>query len=285
MKNYSISLLRLFATILIFCSHILTFGIGSYICDSYFPFYFGVNIFLCISAILYANKEIKQGFFKKQFTKILVPVVVYIAVLLIIQLSTRTFDIAVYGNLWYVIAILICYLLLPLLSNIKQNKHKNMSLCVIVSIIIVECVLAIFTPIQICVVCFVLAYFMANIKDKSLVMFFVLLFVMSSFAYYYVPIVTIKHYLCCIMGISFSFAFLGLVNIKAENIKVLDATDSYSYAFYITQQCLMLGSLSLIHITKYLVLNIVIILAVNIVLCFLLKKASDFILKLMRGKR
>ena len=182
------------STLLIFVSHLIFFSemltdsslTVNHFSDTFFPLFFGVNIFLSISAILYYEKEIKKGFLKKQLKKILIPALTFLLFVLIIQFSTNTFNVEVFGNLWYIIEILLCYLILPILFQIKNGQHLVRNIIIVACIIILETVLSVFTMIQVGFIGFVITYFLTPLlknKNYALVLFFIVCFVMSCFSY------------------------------------------------------------------------------------------------------
>ena len=142
-KNYSLSLLRTFATIIIVVFHILlelSTGDGKTI----FPFYIGVPIFLFLSAYLYSKKNVSNNasvFYKNNFVKIGVPTILFLAIYcfvlaiyslctkmpfgdLFIDFSGSGKQLSSIGHLWYIPGILFCYLILPFLQNLFDKKYK-----------------------------------------------------------------------------------------------------------------------------------------------------------------
>ena len=132
-KFNNISLLRVIAILAIFSFHLLQ-PLSTTQGRQYFPMAFGVEIFLFISGFLYAFKEIVsyKEFFKKNFIKILWPTFLFILICLatggVFSLLTKTDFVQFFhytsvtgellynhGHLWYIVAILLCYLSLPVL--------------------------------------------------------------------------------------------------------------------------------------------------------------------------
>lgn len=170
----NISLLRLIAVILILASHILLFLDKAIISDTIFPFYFGVNIFLFISAFLYAGKDIGnvREFYKKQFTKILVPALLFIVIIFSLELFIEpAIFLTIDGynpiaNLWYVIAICVCYAIIPLLkiatSFDATKAKKTKSKLAIFGVLLLELIISFFAHLQFAILNFVLSYFLVS---------------------------------------------------------------------------------------------------------------------------
>lgn len=155
-KSFNISLLRTLSTIIIVVFHVL-FALSPGEGKTYFPLYIGVPIFLFISGFLYANKKIDsvKRFYKNNILKIAVPtllfLILYCAAIGIYSLCTGTAFISLFydfsgggtsvlsiGHLWFIPAIILCYLILPLLSNIYNKKYSKTitSLCIIFLVIL-----------------------------------------------------------------------------------------------------------------------------------------------------
>jgi len=177
-KYNNISMLRIFATLIIFIFHCLYFTLGIFISEKIFPLYFGVNIFLFLSAFLYANKPIKniKHFFAKQYVKLLTPALLILAIFFLLELVINV-DIFhhVEGyfaitNMWYVPVILVCYSIIPMLNAIMPNKEdkptskkfKILSWITIIGLCVGEFVLDIFLYFQVVIFCFVLSYLLAK---------------------------------------------------------------------------------------------------------------------------
>lgn len=133
-KDYSISLIRAFATLSIIACHIMQY----FNCYAAKWVNVGVQIFFCISGFLYADKNIGNqiDFYKKRALKLLIPyyIVFMIAVILQLLFASEYLKIeevlgglVLYkrisggGHLWFVPVILFAYLILPLLQQINSR--------------------------------------------------------------------------------------------------------------------------------------------------------------------
>lgn len=146
-KDYSISLIRLIATLMIVTCHIMQYY-GNVLA---WWFNVGVQIFLCMSGYLYGKKsgiDNDIAFYVKEFIKILIPYYVVIIVMLLVTyyFKIQTVDIITIfrcltfsgtlpnggGHLWFIPYILFCYLITPFLHRYflyfdTNNKSRIVS--------------------------------------------------------------------------------------------------------------------------------------------------------------
>lgn len=139
-KDYSISLVRLLATVFIVACHIMQYN------DFVLAWWFnvGVQIFLCMSGFLYSKKEITNplGFYKKQLWKILVDYYIVVLTASLLQFiflpqKITLFRFAkaffLYGtlsggeHLWYIPYIILCYILTPVLASLMKMLYDKKS--------------------------------------------------------------------------------------------------------------------------------------------------------------
>ena len=137
-KDYSISLVRLLATIFIVTCHFMQYY--NFVLAWWFNV--GVQIFLCMSGFLYAKKKIEEPirFYKKQLLKILIEYYIVVVTVIVIQLiivpqeitTTKIiYALLTYGtlsggeHLWYIPYILLCYMLTPLIALLMQSFYAD----------------------------------------------------------------------------------------------------------------------------------------------------------------
>lgn len=130
-RDYKISIIRFIAMTMIVLCHFMQY----YDCLLAWWLNVGVQIFLCLSGILYSQKNIKNDivFIFKNFIKILVDYYFFIFVALVFyyifarsQINVAVIfnlllcNVAVSGlnHLWFINCILFCYLLTPLLAHL-----------------------------------------------------------------------------------------------------------------------------------------------------------------------
>lgn len=143
-RDNSISLVRLCATAMIVVCHFMQYS--GFVLAWWLNV--GVQIFLCMSGYLYGKRKQEKdeiGFYKRQFTKILIDYYVVIILVIGIQLivvpsEVSLFQIAksivLYGtlsggeHLWYIPYILLCYFLTPFYNKYfdwLNQKQKDVS--------------------------------------------------------------------------------------------------------------------------------------------------------------
>ncbi len=135
-----ISLIRLLATISIVACHILQSLDNNYA----WVFNIGVQIFFVISGLLYGYKDIEnRTFYKNRVRKIYFPYIIFTIVIIMLDILLLDYDINpvqlfIYmfgiqglpyisglsipglGHLWFITAILLCYLITPVIQYIRN---------------------------------------------------------------------------------------------------------------------------------------------------------------------
>lgn len=209
------------------------------------------------------------------------------------------------SHTWFVGYILICYTLIPVLQKIfsKEKTFRQNLLALSFLIVFIES-LKFFNVINIesCWINnFLLGYFYTRccatntknkVKFKSLIYgLFVIIFPFAVILQeklpvslpgfmmtYYDVIVNYGHVL---LGIVLFFLLYKLFNaIKVKQNLLLVLSDKYSYFIYLVHQIFILGSFSLLNVTEYLSLNILIIFVATIIWTALLKIIYDSLVML-----
>lgn len=308
-KLFNISLLRLLATLIIFSFHIML-ATSTEIAKGYFPFYFAVPIFLFISGYLYANKDITniKKFYKNSLLKILKPTILFLVIyLLIVSIYSlinqinffsliinvnefgQSYSPIAIGHLWFIIAIILCYLITPIIQKIykseklSKNKKRLLYLLIcILDIISLSFASLIFLP-------YLIGFLFSKNKNKinnnkvCLILIFII-FILCIPLYFWVYKLNINNYLSLILkyikelfvvifGVNFSILFLKIFeNIKTTEFfnKILNLSDKYSFLFYICHHVLIFGIFNIFNITKIYWVNILIIFISTILLAFIL---------------
>ena len=320
----NVSLVRLIAILFIFTHHIIcgfygnaSFGV------LYFPSSFGVEIFLFISAFLYGNKDITnfRTFFKKRFLTIFLPYYIFLAMLLIIYLIYNPalitvneiinaifclyiFDGSFHSlrHFWFLPVIMLCYLFIPLLQKLfKEDTSAKTKTCIKVLlciITIIEFILAYTSGTHLQFTCFILGYFMAKKVDYNKVSARVTLPIFLITALVYLAVRPnmdaigsvlsngVGQICMLIMGISFTYALLNIFHFlnNRDTPKLLVWSDNISYHFYIVHQVLLLKYLSVLWLTPYLPVNIIIAFVLSCIWAYLLYLAQNGITRLFKRK-
>lgn len=142
--SYSIKVLRVISTFMIFLCHTV-FLYGDRFSFLVQFFNVAVSVFLIISAYLYSLRDsIGKSIFvwyKKRIIRIVIPYYVFLAILFIFHLIIRVeFDLKAWissllcvqgyteryvtgtGHLWFITAILLCYIVTPILYKIREKR-------------------------------------------------------------------------------------------------------------------------------------------------------------------
>ena len=273
----------------------------------------GVQIFFFMSGFLYGNKKEKPKdifkWYKKQFIKLLIPLIILQLVILIIDRSffhvsysklTIIANIlgfgASYGTLqtlshtWFITYILICYLITPLLHEINfTNSTKSVYLLKLIVIAIFLELLYIFKVFLLnpaYIFNYVLGYAFANYYTKEnrnynkylriiSVLTVSILIPRIIIQYNYIInmpdfIVTNKDTIISwshvLLGSSIFLLLYSLFNKwNINKHRILVISDKYNYYIYLVHQIFILNYMSILHLTKFLFFNILLI----FMLCFL----------------
>ena len=287
-----------------------------------FPFYMTLQSFLFISGYLYANKKIenKKNFYKKELIKLLLPTICFIVLFLILHLCVHPDSINPinfwhnfisdgypFQHLWFVWFLVICYLLIPLFQKAldKSNPHYKIYSKILIACCVIEAIAEAICCFQIviCVFVFGMWYGKAQSEKKLENKKLQKLLCISIIAISYVMFMTLRycvyspnaflnnlnmgfqHFASGLIGTSFailmllSFEFLN----KYKTSKILKFSDRYSFYIYLWHSKFMLAPLSLLHITPFIPLNIVITLSVGIttatIFGFFMQKLIAIIMK------
>ena len=205
------------------------------------------------------------------------------------------------GHLWFIPVILIAYLITPLLQKIVRSKKYSKiikifllsSICIILQLFFLQGRI----NTGVCnLICYIVGYIMATINNKkhrNIIIYIILpLAVISNFLkillQYQIHNNIIVRFLIynshILLGISiFIILYMILKNINKilseKSKKYIDIIDRSCYYIYITHHTLILGPISLISLTPIFLINLLIILICIIISVYLLKKASNILLK------
>lgn len=212
------------------------------------------------------------------------------------------------GHLWFIPLILFCYLICPFLSYLKFKCNKNCYLnfllkfsFLIILKLIIQSAFSFFNYVW--VLCFVIAFLFAedikftkkNFLIKSLFLLLITFFYQlikfypNNFNYIYKliniesfgKVSEISRLLTAFTLFIIIYNLLSLIKFP-NDIKFLDFTDKYSYNIYLTHQIFILGPLTMLNLTPYIIFNIIITLCsiftltiINIILSKLIKKGYN----------
>lgn len=297
-ESIAISFIRVLAMTLIIACHFAQ----AYGYDIAFLLNVGVQLFFLTSGFLYGKIEIANSweFYKKRLTKVYVPYIIFVFVVLLMQelLGTWQFnlrDVAIYAlnlqgflstsvdglnHLWFLSVLMVCYLVTPLLKQLFKS-YPWWLLTIVVAASIVEFVfvkkmyhtcawIVLYVAGMVCgkyaqpKVSLSIMIAAAVILAGMFSLFNVDRLVDADWAHYSV-------WLHCALA-TFIFAVLYYTLPKwisdTANFPVLKQIDTISYEVYLVHFPLIMGPLTLLTITPYAGLNIAIILISTVVLAY-----------------
>lgn len=320
-RDINIQIIRVLAMFFIIICHIVQETNNKYLIMSAQFFNIGVYIFLIVSGYLYSKKNIEfKSFYKKRFFKIIIPMYIFMLPLFIIQIINMKFEIKYFiiylfnlqgilggiegaRHLWFLTAIVFCYLLLPILQvikNKKNNKINNFFIIFLGIISIVVCYINRTIGMQmICLFTFAIGYFYfgelylkKNIHMIKLIGIF-LIDIIFRLAMKMCLDETVTYDLI-IVGITQIIASVSIMlfvrNINKRTIagKLLNVFDKYSFYIYITHYFFIKGTCSVMNITSNFIINILIMSILSIGYAMLLSYCTNKIIvirnKLGRNK-
>lgn len=295
-KSIAISYLRVVAIISIVACHFLQYEDNNWA----WILNVGVQIFFFISGFLYGFKQIGNWphWFLRRIKRVYIPYIVVVFVLLPIYFviggdiksnirsticyvtDTQWFGggIKGIGHLWFITAIFICYFITPVLHALRRKSSLMLGLVIcyeMLDLLVLHYNISFFEPLFI----FSFGYFWVNSNRVS-----------KKLSMAFVSIVAIG-IICCIdwqhilmydgiqnrmlhifCGLSFSLLFIEtLSRIKSLRLfRVSSLIDKYSYQIYLLHHPIILGPLSLMALTPFVGLNIIIILSLTTVSAYFL---------------
>lgn len=212
-------------------------------------------------------------------------------------------------HLWFIPYILFCYFLTPYLYDIKEYLKSKSKKGFITGVIFVLFIIIIFSyffkfyfiPEWIC--CYVIVFFMIDIislldyNEKNILKIFILFnFVVLNILRYYCNYINPNLFSreITIKLTQWSQVFFAIVSFfivyKREILskklkKILDFSDKYSYDIYLAHMIYVKGALSVIFLTKFLILNYLVATLLSVVSGIILYHSCRKIEKLISLKK
>ena len=301
----SITYIRVIATISIVVCHILQY-MDNNVWGQLFNT--GVQVFFVVSGYIFGLRNFSNwgGYFEKRIKRIFLPYILFL--LIVIPLYTIFYselvdwdnvfikiiklcfveEIKGLGYLWFVIAILICYLAVPIIQKIKGKVHY---LYLVVSALLLLIINIHFAGMRYYyILLFALAYLwpsdnrfyhLFGIACTTLLIVLVLCKGMDVLAYY-------EHhwlwaYFHCLTGFAF-FYVCGLlftwldIQVIPKTVKLIS---DYSYEIYVVHGFYILGPFSPLCYTENFSLGVLYVIMLTIFSAYLLKKLHVWTLNLL----
>lgn len=275
-KNFlSISIIRLFCPTMIFIYHVL---VGYTNIDDNFRFlYYAVQIFLFISGFLYGGKNVLnvKSFYNKTAKRILLPLLVAVIIFVCslgvfklfginipidVKYQTGT-TLYVFSHLWYVYAIMLCYLFTPFIHALFYDSkiNKKLALCIIVIACIINLIITPFC-LRLALPSYVFGFFIRNKKEKFSIRLRIILsalmLIIGASIYIIsleISIIHLQNLIKEVSGFLCANGLCVLVITLAENFKqrktplILKLSDKFSYNFYIWHGAFLMGGYSVLY--------------------------------------
>lgn len=335
-KDYRLSVIRLTALLLVIMCHTCewlgsSLGKGKMveILGNYCAV--GVQIFLILSGFLYGKREnlflenTRCDFLWRNCKKILFKYYVYIIIFVLpltyclrpgLLNASRLWHVLTCSamfegiqHLWYIPYILVCYLLTPLLWDIKEyaRSRSKVIFCFVflISIVLTEILGRAYGSyfVSAWINCYILGFYLPDFlemcQEKKIGYITVFIAGMSivlnvySYKVRYIVLPGVAdtfiqemcnkyiNYSRCVLAIA---VFLVLYLLVKENriargkiSRLLDASDKYSYDIYLVHMMYVKGMLSVLDITDYLVVNFILMVVIIIFSAFVLEKTAILI--------
>ena len=285
-------------------------------------FNIGVQIFLCISGYLYGQQHIKDdiAFYIKQIKKILIPYYIVLIPVIIIRMLffpeegfgiVRVAGILMVhsifsggGHLWFVPAILMCYIMTPFLERwFGRKDHKSVFLLAEMALIfgiVFGFFYTYFNPAWMS--CYLIGYFLgyslsrenecnycfaatasAVLSLMNIVQIFIDYILRLEFSGKMAVLYGFwRNYNHVWLGITIFIILKWLFDrcsISVTVKKVTSILEKYSYEGYLVHQFIILGPMTLMDLTTSAAVNIMIILALIGVMAYSAKKIEITIMK------
>lgn len=306
-ESIVISFIRVLAMFLIVACHFAQ----AYGYNIAFLLNVGVQLFFLTSGFLYGKIEISNTweFYKKRITKVYVPYIFFVSVMLLLQglLGTWQFnlrDVAIYAlnlqgflsasvdglnHLWFLSVLMICYLITPLLQRLFKS-YPWWLLAVVVVASIVEFV---FVKKMYSTWAWILLYTAgmtygryAQPKVSLSIMIAALVVLVGMLPFFNLDRLIDAdwaHYNvwlhCALAACIFATMYYALPKFISDTAKfpVLKQIDVLSYEVYLVHHPLIMGPLALLSISSYAGLNIAIILLLTIAISYVLTYVSGIV--------
>lgn len=305
-QSISLSVIRVLSMCLIVACHITQ----KYDMPIAFLLNIGVQIFFFTSGFLYGKLEITsiKDFIKKRFTKVYIPYFIVILLLIssysifsiesisIKQIVFYLLNIQYFVNpigggnhLWFLTVIMLCYAITPFLQKaIKKNSilvFVGLLLFSIIEFGFIQKMYGLCSSICLYAVGMLIGHNETKKINISLNILsgIVVVGLFSIFTWEHLTNVDYKEYSTWLHFSLGIFIFISLYNIlplfinEKKEYKLLKQADSISYEVYLVHHPIILGPLSLLLITPYNSVNILIVVVLSIIMAYTLKYCCTFI--------
>lgn len=319
-ESYIISVVRVFSMILILLCHLVQENSNFIITQTAQIFNVGVFVFLFISGFLYGNKEINntKKWYLKRAIRILVPLYIFIIFLIIVNVVflNKAIDIKYYfiylfnmqgllgfilgaQHLWFLTALMFCYLVTPLLNKGKKEFKDRNKIVYFIILISIHSIITIFINAKLglylgYLYTYIFAYYFGYewkriIKNKDMIILTIVMIIalvirfMAKFiidgSIIYDGIIVIYEQIILAFWIFIAIYFTISKFKKGSNkkSKIILYFDNLSFYIYIVHIMFMTGPIRLMGLTNSFFINSMIVLMASYISAIILNKICNFI--------
>lgn len=319
-ESYIISVVRVFSMILILLCHLVQENSNFIITQTAQIFNVGVFVFLFISGFLYGNKEIKntKKWYLKRAIRILIPLYIFIIFLIIVDtlFKNKAIDIKYYfiylfnmqgllggilgaEHLWFLTALMLCYLVTPLLNKGKKDFESRNKIVYFIILISIHVIITIFVNRKVglylgYLYTYIFAYYFGyewkrNIKNKNMTISTIIMVIVLGIRFMakfimdgsivYDGIIVIYEQIIFAFWIFIAIYFVISKLNKGINkkSKIILYFDNLSFYIYIVHIMFIIGPIKLMRFTNNFFIDSIMVLIASYISSVILKKICDFI--------
>lgn len=321
-ESYIISVVRVFSMILILLCHLVQENSNFIITQTAQIFNVGVFVFLFISGFLYGNKEINntKKWYLKRAIRILVPLYIFIIFLIIVNVVflNKAIDIKYYfiylfnmqgllghmlgaQHLWFLTALMLCYLVTPLLNKGKKEFNNRNKIVYFIILISIHIIITIFVNRKVglylgYLYTYIFAYYFGEgwkriIKNKDIIVLTIVMiialgirfmakFIMDgSIIYDGIIVIYEQSILAFWIFIAIYFIMNKFEKYGNKKSKIILYFDNLSFYIYIVHIMFMTGPIRLMGLSNSFVLDSIIVFTATYISSIILKYICDSIYK------
>ncbi len=322
-ESYIISIVHVIAMILVLLAHLVQESSNFLVTQTAQIFNVGVFLFLFISGFIYGHKDIKDKteFYLKRAKRIFIPLYLFMAFLFIVykfylkeNIEFKYYFIYLFNlqgilggikgaqHLWFLTALMFCYLVTPFLNSIKKfikgikeffyTTALILAIPILITIFISRKLGLYFSYMSL----YSLAYFLGTKKYKKIskknmtifsviTLFFLVIRVISKIlidsTIVYDGIIVIYEQSIFAIWI---FTFISFIKTLKKENKFILYLDKISFYIYITHIPFMTGPLRIMGFSNSFLVNSFITIIISYASAVILKAISEYLYKILKIK-
>lgn len=323
-ESYIISIVHVIAMILVLLAHLVQESSNFLVTQTAQIFNVGVFLFLFISGFIYGHKDIKdkKEFYLKRAKRILIPLYIFVIFLFIVykfylkeNIEFKYYFIYLFNlqgilggikgaqHLWFLTALMFCYLVTPFLNSIKKFiKDTKEFFYTTVLILAIQIFITIFISGKLGLYfsymsLYSLAYFIGTRKYEKIskknmtifsviTLFFLVIRLISKIlidsTIVYDRIIVIYEQSMFAIWI---FTFMSFIKTLKKENKFILYLDNISFYIYITHIPFMTGPLRTMGFSNSFLINSFITIIISYASAVILKVISEYLYKILKTKK